>query len=42
MECGDVPNRKQLRPSAFIVRKVDKVNGHRDVVATKVDKVDGC
>jgi hypothetical protein len=29
MECGDVPDRKQLRPSALIVRKVDKVNGHR-------------
>jgi hypothetical protein len=28
VECGDVPNRKQMRPSALIAGKVDKVNGH--------------
>jgi hypothetical protein len=28
--------------SALIARKVDKVNGYGDVVATKVEKVVGC
>jgi hypothetical protein len=32
IECGYVPCRKQLRMSALIARKVDKVNGMGDVV----------